>query len=129
MHVIVRMHAIPPIWHTHRGKDKKQVQLELTMYFDKLMRIATITCLEISADTMHQHVVGSAALKKTMCMLADELDGGATPMHHNATETRVCFSNMSPWSACTPSRTTKLDIISPTSPSQACQRVGLNTTD
>jgi hypothetical protein len=80
MHVIVCMHAIQPIQHTHQGEDKKQVQLELNMYFDKLMCI-THTHLKISTDTMHQCVSGSAAPKKTMCMLADELDEGAEPMH------------------------------------------------
>ena len=32
MHVIIRTHATQPIQHTHQGKDKKQVQLELSMY-------------------------------------------------------------------------------------------------
>ena len=31
MHVILSMHAIPPIQHTHRGKYKKQVRLKLNM--------------------------------------------------------------------------------------------------
>ena len=80
MHVIVCTHEILPIQHTHQGKDKKQVQLELSMYFDKLMRMTTSTHLKINMDTMHQCVVGSAAPKKTMHMLADELDEGAIAM-------------------------------------------------
>ena len=60
MHVIVCMHAILPIWHTHRGKDKKQVWLELNMYFDKFMCMVTQKHLEISRNTMHQYVVGIA---------------------------------------------------------------------
>ena len=48
MHVIVCMHATQPIQHTHQGKDKKQVQLELNMYFDKLMHMTTNTPLKIS---------------------------------------------------------------------------------
>ena len=81
MHVIVHMHEIPPIWHTHRGEDKKQVRLELNMYFDKLMHMVTNTHLEINIDIMHQCVVSSTVPKKTMHMLEDELDEWAEPMH------------------------------------------------
>lgn len=63
MHVIIHTHDIPPIRHTHQGKDKKQVQLELNMYSNKLMHIATDTCLESSVETMHQHVVSPIALE------------------------------------------------------------------
>ena len=113
MHVIVHMHAIPPIWHTHWGKDKKQVQLELNMYFDKLMHTTTNTCLERSLDTMHRHVVSPVAPRKTMCMLSDELYRGVISVHPDATEARFRFCKMSPLSVRTPSRTTKLGIISP----------------
>ena len=81
MHVIVRTHVIPPIQHTHQGEDKKQVQLELNMYFSKLMHMNTNAHLKISTDTMHQCVFGSVAPKKTMCMITDELDEGVEPMH------------------------------------------------
>jgi len=74
MHVIVCTHAIQLLQHTHQGKDKKQVHLEMNMYFDKLMRMTTNTHLKINIDTMHQCVFGSAAPKKSMRMLADELD-------------------------------------------------------
>ena len=37
--------------------------------------------LKASMDTMHQCVAGSATPKKTVHMLADELDDGAKPMH------------------------------------------------
>ena len=53
MDVIERTHAIPPIWYTHWGEDKKQVCLELNLYFDKLMCMVTSTQMEISIDTMH----------------------------------------------------------------------------
>ena len=115
MHVIVRTHEIPPIWHTHRGKDKKQVQLDLNMYFNKLMRTTTSTCLEINADTMHQHVVGPVVTKNTMHMLLDELDGGAISVYPDATEARFRFSKMSSLSAWTPSWMNKLGINSPPS--------------
>jgi len=62
-------------------------------------------------------------------MLADELDDGVTPMHPDVMEASVRFRKISPWGACTPSRMTKLGIKSPPSPSQACQRDGLTTTD
>ena len=81
MHVIVHTHAIQPIQHTHQGEDKKQVQLEMNMYFSKLMRMTTSTHLKSSTDTMHQCVARSAAPKKTMRMLEDELDKGVKPMH------------------------------------------------
>ena len=81
MHVIMCMHAIQPIQHTHQGKYKKKVQLGLKMYFDKLMCMTTNTHLKINTDTMHQCVSGSTVPKKTMHMLADELDEGAEPMH------------------------------------------------
>ena len=58
---------------------------------------------KINMDTMHQCVVGFAAPKKTIRMLEDKLDGGATPMHQDAIEARVHFSKMSPWTACKPS--------------------------
>ena len=81
MHVIVHPHAIQPIQRTHQGEDKKQIQLELNMYFGMLMHMNTSTHLKISMDIMHQCVVGSAPPKKTMHMLADELDEGAEPIH------------------------------------------------
>ena len=80
MHVIVRTHAIQPIQHAHQGEDKKEVQLGLNMYFSKLMCMTTNTHLNIITNTINQCVVGSAAPKKTMCMLEDELDEGAEPM-------------------------------------------------
>ena len=82
MDVIVHMHASPPIWHTHQGEDKKQVQLELNMYFGKLMCMTTSTHLKISKDTMHQCVSSSASPKKTMFMIADDLDEGDEPMDY-----------------------------------------------
>jgi len=74
MHVIVCTHAIQPIQHTHQGEDKKQVELELNMYFGKLMHMTTNAHLKINTDTMHQGVSGSATPKNTMRMLEDELD-------------------------------------------------------
>ena len=41
MDVIVHMHAIPFIGTLTKAKTKNQVRLELDMYFDQLMRIAT----------------------------------------------------------------------------------------
>jgi len=81
MHVIVHTHAIQPVQHTHQGEDKKQVQMDLNMYFDKLMRMTIGKHLKISIETMHQCVAGSAVPKKTMCMLIYELDEGPEPMH------------------------------------------------
>lgn len=91
MDVIMRMHAILPIWHTHRGKDKKQVQLALNMYFDKLMWMVTSTHFEISIDTMHEYVTGTATLKKMMRMLSDELDRGAILVYPDTTGERAWF--------------------------------------
>ena len=96
MHVIVHMHAIQPTQLTHQGKDKKQVQLELNMYFGKLMRMTTSTHLKISMETMHQCVADSATPKNTMRMLADELDEGGRTNAPVATEERVHFNNISP---------------------------------
>ena len=81
MHVVEHMHAIQPIQHTHQGEDKKQVQLGLDMHFVKLMCMTTNTHFKIRMDTMHQCVSGSAVPKKTMHMLADELDEGVEPMY------------------------------------------------
>ena len=69
MHAIMHTHVIPPIWHTNRGEDKKQAQLVLNMYFNKLMCMVTKTHLEIRTDTMHQYVAGPTTLKTMMCML------------------------------------------------------------
>jgi len=55
------------------------------------MRIATSVDLVISADTMHQHVAGSVALKAMMHMLLDKLDRGARAVYPDATEARVHF--------------------------------------
>jgi len=61
------------------------------MYFDKLMCIVTYTHLEISIDTMHQYVAGSATLKTMMHVLSNELDRGAKSVYPDATEPRVLF--------------------------------------
>ena len=81
MHIIEHMRAIQPIQHTHQGEDKKQVQLGLNMYFGMLMHVATSTHLKINTNTMHQCVSGLTIPKKTMPMLANELDEGVEPMH------------------------------------------------
>ena len=91
IHVIMRTHATPPIWHTHWGEEKKQVQLELNMYFDKLMCTNMDTYLEINADTMHQHVTGPVAPKTAMHMLSDELDWGAILVYPDATKASFRF--------------------------------------
>lgn len=115
MHVIVRTHPIPPIYYIDRDEDKKQVQLELNIYFEKLTWPTTSTCLEITIDTMHQHVVSPVTPRMTMCMLSDELYGGDIAVYPDAVEARVRFSKMSPLSAWTPSWMTKLGISSPLS--------------
>jgi len=58
--------------------------------------MTTNTHWKINTDSMHQCVSGSFTPKKTIHMLADELDGGAIPMHPDAMEARLHFSNMSP---------------------------------
>ena len=83
MHGILCMHVIQPIQHTHQGEDKKQVQLKLNMYFSKLMHITTSTHLKIIKNNIHHCVVSLATPKKTMHMLADELDEGVEPMHRS----------------------------------------------
>jgi len=65
--------------------------MELDVYFDELMHVATRTDLEISTDTMHQYVVGLGALKTKMCMLSDELDSDARSVYPDAMKVRVCF--------------------------------------
>lgn len=85
MDVIMRMHTIPSIGTLTEAKSKNQVWLELDMYFDELMCVAT------SADTIHQCVVVLAALKTMMCMLSYELDRGAKSMYLDATEARARF--------------------------------------
>lgn len=47
MYVIVRTHGVPSIDILTEAKSKNQVRLELDMYFDELMHVAT------SVDTMH----------------------------------------------------------------------------
>jgi len=61
------------------------------MYFNELMHIATSTHLDISADSMHQYVASTTALKTMMCMLLDELDRGAKLVCPDATEERFHF--------------------------------------
>lgn len=89
--MIVHMHVIPPIWHTHQSKDKKKVWLKLNMYFDKLMCMVTNTYLEISIDTMHEYVACPTALKTVMCILSNELDKGSISVYADAMEVRVFF--------------------------------------
>jgi len=91
MDVIVRAHAIPSIGALTEAKAKNQVQMELDMYFEQLMRIAPSADLQMSADTMHQYVVGPDALKTMKRMLYDKLDKGAKSLYPNATEARVRF--------------------------------------
>ena len=85
MHVIVRTYAILPFWHTHQGEDKRQVRQAMNVYSDKFMRTTANTCLEISADTMHQYVASPTALKTMMCMLSKVLDRGAISVYTDAT--------------------------------------------
>lgn len=61
------------------------------MYFDELMHVSTSVDLEISADTMHQYIVSSAALKTMMHMLSDELDRGGKSVYPDVIEARVFF--------------------------------------
>ena len=71
MDVVVYAHAIPSIRTLTEAKKKAQVLLELDSYFDELMCIATSPDFVISANTMHQYVFGSVALKTMMHMLSD----------------------------------------------------------
>lgn len=84
-------HVIPSIKTLTEAKTKEQFQLELDSYFDELMHIATNVDIVISADTMHQYVGGSAALKTMMHMLSDELDRGARAVDLDTIEARVHF--------------------------------------
>lgn len=84
-------HTIPSICTLTKAMSKNQVRIELDMYFDELMRVATNTDSEISAHSMHQYVIAPVALKTLMCMLADKLDRGARSMYMDATEARVLF--------------------------------------
>lgn len=77
MDVIMYTHVIPFIGTLIEVMIKNQIQLEMYMYFDELMHIATITYFEISADTMQQYVVCLAAINTMMHMLAYELEKGA----------------------------------------------------
>lgn len=85
MDAIVCTHAIPSIGTLTEVKTKNQVRLELDMYFDEFMRIATNADLEINADTMHHYVIGPATLKTMMHMLADKLYRGAKSVYSDAT--------------------------------------------
>ena len=91
MDVIVHAHEIPSIGTLIEGKAKSQVRLELDMYIDQLMHIATNADLQMSTETMHQYVVGLFALKTMMHILSDELDKGFKSVYPNATEARVQF--------------------------------------
>ena len=91
MYVIVCTHTIPYIGTLTKAKSKNQVRLELDMYFDELMHVATIADLENNTNTMHQYVVGSDAVKTMMHMLSNKLDGEARSVHPNVMEARVRF--------------------------------------
>lgn len=77
MDIVVRVHVILSIGTLTKENTKNQVRLELDMYFNELMRIATSADLAISIDIMHQYVTGLTALKTMMHMLSDGLDWGA----------------------------------------------------
>jgi len=81
------------------------------MYFDKLMRMATSRCLEISTNTMHQHVSHPITPRMTVHMLPHELDRGTISVYADAMGSRVHFNKMSPLSALTD----KVGISSPPS--------------
>lgn len=91
MDVVVHAHLIPSIGTLTQVKIKAQVRLELDLYFDKLMHIATSPDLLISADIMHKYVVGLTALKTMMQILSNELDRGARVVYSDAMEARVRF--------------------------------------
>ena len=74
-----------------KAKSKNQVRLELDMYVEQLMRIATNADLQMRENTMHQYVSRLPALKTKMHMLYDELDRGAKSVYPDATEARVHF--------------------------------------
>ena len=91
MDVVVHTHAIPSHGTLTQVKTKKQVRLELDLYFDELMCTATSPNLPISADIMHKYVVGPVTLKKMMCMLLDELEKGAQAVYPDAMAAMVRF--------------------------------------
>lgn len=91
MDVIVHTHAIPSIGTLIVAKEKNQVQLELDMYFEQLMHIATSADFHMNVDTMHQYVAGPFVFKTMMRMLYDELDRGAKSVFLNVMEARVQF--------------------------------------
>lgn len=74
MDVIVSTHAIPSISTLTEAKSKKQVWLEMDMYFDELMSISTNADLEIIAENIHQYVDGPATLMTMMHMLSDAME-------------------------------------------------------
>lgn len=89
--VVVHAYALPSIGTLTQVKTKAQVWLELDSYFVELMRIATSPDLVISVETMHNYVVGQAALKAMMHMLLFKLDIGAQVVYLDAMEARVHF--------------------------------------
>ena len=127
--VIVRTHNIPSIRTLTQAMRKNQVMLEVKGYIEQLMCKATNDDLKLSTENMQKYIGGPTTLRIVLRVLQDELDRGFRTIYLEAMEARVCFSKMSPWGACTPSRMTKLGIISPPSTSQACQRVSLTSMD
>jgi len=91
MDVILCTHVIPSINTLIEVKEKNQVRLELDMYVEQLMHIATSKDLQMSVDTMHQYVTGMAALKTMIHMLSNKLDIGAKLVYLNIMEARVQF--------------------------------------
>lgn len=87
----MHMHAIPSTGTLTEAISKNHVRVELDMYFHELMCIATSADMEISANTMHQYVVGPAALKNMMCMLSKELERGVKLVYLDSMEERVRF--------------------------------------
>ncbi len=76
MDVVVHAHTIPYIGTLPKSKTKAQVRLELDLYINDLMCIATSLDLHITVNIMHKYVVGLTALKTMMHMLSDKLDRG-----------------------------------------------------
>lgn len=85
MDVIVCTHVIPSISTLTKVKEKNQVWLELDMYFEKLVHIGTSTYLHMSANTMHQYVVGPTTLKTMMHILSGELNIGVKSVYRDVT--------------------------------------------
>lgn len=74
-----------------KAKEKNPSKLQIDVYFDQLMLMATNANFQFIADKMHMYISSLALLRTKLCMLQQELHKGSKLVYPEEMEARVCF--------------------------------------